>query len=119
MGLSCNFDSPQEFAKLEIPQPGGETHAKEVFPKFKVPSCLGDSLRRQDSCPSSKSLVHPNTVRNWVDKFKGNGSEVFAKNGEVKKLKEHIRKLEQLVGQKEREIAVLKNSIRAFQVKPA
>ncbi len=53
--------------------------------------------------------VHPNTVRNWVGKFKENGSEVFAKNGEVKKLEEHIRELEQLVGQKEREIAVLKN----------
>jgi len=53
--------------------------------------------------------VHPNTVRNWVGKFKENGSEVFTKNGEVKELEEHIRELEQLVGQKEREIAVLKN----------
>jgi transposase-like protein len=53
--------------------------------------------------------IHPNTVRNWVKKFKENGSEVFAKNGEVKKLEERIRELEQLVGQKEREIAVLKN----------
>ncbi len=44
-----------------------------------------------------------------MDKFKENGSEVFAKNGEVKKLEEKIRELEQLVGQKEREIAVLKN----------
>jgi len=55
--------------------------------------------------------VHPNTVRNWVNKFKENGSEVFAKNGEVKQLEERIRELEQLVGQKEREIAVLKNFI--------
>jgi len=54
--LSLNFDSPQEFAKLEIPQPGGETHAKEVFPKFKVPSCLGNSLRGQISSGSSQSL---------------------------------------------------------------
>lgn len=53
--------------------------------------------------------VHPNTVRNWVKKFKENGSEVFAQNGEVKKLEERIRELEQLVGKKEREIAVLKN----------
>ena len=53
--------------------------------------------------------VHPNTVRNWVKKFKKNGAEVFAKNGEVKQLEERIRELEQLVGQKEREIAVLKN----------
>ncbi|MBS3792726.1 transposase [Candidatus Bipolaricaulota bacterium] len=55
--------------------------------------------------------VHPNTVRNWVNKFKENGSEVFAKNGEVKQLEERIRELERLVGQKEREIAVLKNFI--------
>jgi len=54
--LSLNFDSPQEFAKLEMNHPGGENHAKEVFPEFKVPSGLGDSLERQDSRPSSKSL---------------------------------------------------------------
>jgi len=55
--------------------------------------------------------VHPNTVRNWVKRFKENGSEVFAKNGEVKELEQRIRELEQLLGQKEREIAVLKNFI--------
>lgn len=53
--------------------------------------------------------VHPNTVRNWVDKFKENGSEVFTKNGEINQLEQNIRELEQLLGQKEREIAILKN----------
>jgi len=53
--------------------------------------------------------VHPNTVRNWVQTFRDNASAIFAKDGEVQGLEQDIRELEQLVGQKEREIAVLKN----------
>ena len=41
VGLSLNFDSPQEFVKLEIPQPGGETNAEKLLPKSKVPGGTG------------------------------------------------------------------------------
>lgn len=50
--------------------------------------------------------VHPNTVRNWIKKFKENGVEVFNKNGEVKELEEKVAKFERLLGEKEREIAI-------------
>lgn len=53
--------------------------------------------------------VHPNTVRNWVQTFRDNASAVFTNDSEVNDLEQDIRELEQLVGKKEREIAVLKN----------
>lgn len=53
--------------------------------------------------------VHPNTVRNWIEKFEENGQEVFSEDSEVKELEEKVAELERLVGQKEREIAILKN----------
>lgn len=53
--------------------------------------------------------IHPNTVHKWIDAFKENGSEVFSKDGEIKELEQKVAELEQLVGQKEREIALLKN----------
>jgi len=53
--------------------------------------------------------VHPNTVRNWVNQFKSNAEEVFNKDQTIKDLKQENRELEQLLGKKEREIALLKN----------
>jgi len=53
--------------------------------------------------------VHPNTVRNWENQFKANAEEVFSKDKTIKNLKQEKRELEQLLGKKEREIALLKN----------
>jgi len=53
--------------------------------------------------------VHPNTVRGWVNQFKANAEEVFNKDQTIKDLKQENRELEQLLGKKEREIALLKN----------
>lgn len=53
--------------------------------------------------------MHPNTVRNWVSRFKSEAEKVFDRGGENKELKKQIRELEQLLGKKEREIALLKN----------
>ena len=54
--MSLNFDSPQEFTKLEISQPGGETHAEKLLPKPQVPGGTGGNIGRQVSCPGSKGL---------------------------------------------------------------
>jgi transposase len=53
--------------------------------------------------------VHSNTVRNWVNQFKANAEQVFNKDQTIKDLKQENRELEQLLGKKEREIALLKN----------
>lgn len=64
----------------------------------------------KDSSQIARSYdVHPNTIRNWVERFRENGSEIFSNNGEVKDLEREIAELERLLGQKEREIAILKN----------
>ncbi len=52
--------------------------------------------------------IHPNTVRNWMSTFKSNASQVFDQDGEIKELKQEIRELRELLGTKEREIALLK-----------
>lgn len=53
--------------------------------------------------------IHPNTVRTWLNTFKANAAEVFDKDGEIKELRQEIRELRELLGTKEREIALLKN----------
>jgi len=53
--------------------------------------------------------IHPNSIQNWIKRFKSNGSEIFSKDGESNELEKKVAQLERLLGQKEREIALLKN----------
>jgi len=53
--------------------------------------------------------IHPVTLSNWKKKLKENGSKAFGGSGELKEKKDKIAKLECMVGQKEVEIALLKN----------
>lgn len=55
--------------------------------------------------------IHPNTLRNWVGTFKSNAAAVLTEDGETKAMQQQIRELEQLLGRKEREIALLRNSV--------
>lgn len=52
--------------------------------------------------------VHPNTVGLWKKRFLEDGSEIFARDSMVKDYERQISELEQLVGKKELEIALLK-----------
>jgi transposase len=53
--------------------------------------------------------VHPNTASNWKRTLLEKGPEVFAEDGTVAEYERRIAELEQLVGRKEMEIALLKN----------
>ena len=53
--------------------------------------------------------VHPNTVGLWKKAFLQRGPELFAEATEVKEYERRIGELEQLLGKKEVEIALLKN----------
>jgi transposase-like protein len=53
--------------------------------------------------------IHPVTLSNWKKKLKENGSKAFGAGDELKEKKDKIAKLERMVGQKEVEIALLKN----------
>ncbi len=53
--------------------------------------------------------VHPITVGLWKKAFLERGPELFAEATEVKEYERRIAELEQLLGKKEVEIALLKN----------
>jgi transposase len=83
---------------------------KRYSPRLKFQVVMEVISEKKDSSQIARSYdVHPNTIRNWVERFRENGSEIFSKDGEVKDLEREIAELERLLGQKEREIAILKN----------
>lgn len=53
--------------------------------------------------------VHPNSVALWKNTFLERGSELFAEDRAVQEYERRIAELEQLLGKKEVEIALLKN----------
>lgn len=53
--------------------------------------------------------VHPNSVNGWKQDLLEKGHEIFARDGTTAEYEQHIAKLEQLLGKKEVEIALLKN----------
>ncbi len=53
--------------------------------------------------------VHPNSISNWKQTVLEKGPELFAKDGTVAEYEKQIADLERLLGQKEVEIALLKN----------
>jgi transposase-like protein len=53
--------------------------------------------------------VHPITLGQWKKEFLERGAEVFGGAEMVREYEQRIRELERLVGQKEVEIALLKN----------
>ena len=56
--------------------------------------------------------VHPNSIGLWKKIFLERGPEIFARDGTVAEYERRIAELEQLLGQKEVEIALLKNFLR-------
>lgn len=53
--------------------------------------------------------VHPNSASKWKKKFLEKGPEVFAQDSTVAEYERKVSDLEQLLGKKEVEIALLKN----------
>lgn len=53
--------------------------------------------------------VHPVTVTHWKSEFLEKGPEVFGQRGTIQDYEKKIRELEQIIGHKEVEIALLKN----------
>ena len=56
--------------------------------------------------------VHPNSIGLWRKLFLGRGPKIFTHDSTVAEYERRIAELEQLVGQKEVEIALLKNFLR-------
>ena len=84
--------------------------AKRYPPKLKFQVVL--ELLKGDKTPSQVARaynVHPNSAGLWKREFLEKGPEIFSKDGVVAEYERQLRELEQLLGKKEVEIALLKN----------
>lgn len=84
--------------------------AKRYSPKFKFKVVMELLEGNKSTAQVAKAYsVHPNTVNNWKQKLLESGPEVYATDGTVAEYERRIANLEQLLGKKEIEIALLKN----------
>lgn len=102
--------------KLSVVRPCSKTNKSTMStrtsysPEFKF-QVVVEALtsERSDAEIARAYKVHPVTLSNWKKQFQGNGAKVFDSGGELKQKQKKIAKLERMVGQKEVEIALLKN----------
>lgn len=84
--------------------------AKRYSPKLKFQVVLEVLTGDKTAGQVAKAYgIHPNSVSAWKRTFLEKGLEVFAQDGTVAQYERRIAGLEQLLGQKEVEIAPLKN----------
>ena len=84
--------------------------AKRYSPKLKFQIVLEALKGEQSVAQIAKAYgVHPNSIHKWKQEFLENGPEVFDQEGVVADYEQRIANLEQLLGKKEVEIALLKN----------
>jgi transposase-like protein len=84
--------------------------SKTYRPEFKLQVVLeAIGSDRTDAEIARAYNVHPVTLSNWKKKLKDNGAKAFGGDNELKEKEKKIANLERMVGQKEVEIALLKN----------
>ena len=84
--------------------------AKRYSPKLKFQVVLEVLSGEKTPGQVAKAYgVHPNSVSAWKRAFLEKGPEIFARDGTVAEYERRIAELEQLIGKKEVELAVLKN----------
>ena len=84
--------------------------ARRYSPKVKFQIVLEVLTRDGSVAQIARAYgVHPNSVNAWSRSFLEKGPELFAQDNESKVYERYIAKLERLLGQKEVEIALLRN----------
>ena len=84
--------------------------AKSYPAKFKFQIVLELLQGEQSVGQLAKSYnVHPNSILKWKRELLAKGPEIFAQDNSAAEYEEQIAQLEQLLGKKEVEIALLKN----------
>lgn len=107
-GENVRFDKARIIAKITIRSVN--KMAKHYTPKFKFQVVLEVLQDKKSPAQVAKAYgVHPNTINNWKQLFLDNGADLFAHNGQAAEYERQIAKLEQLLGKKEIELALLKN----------
>jgi transposase len=83
---------------------------KRYSPKFKFQVILEVLKDEKSVAQIAKAYgIHPNSINAWKREFFKNGPDLFDQHGLVSGYEQRISKLEQLLGKKEVEIALLKN----------
>jgi transposase len=86
------------------------TMPKRYPPKFKFQVVLELLQGEQSVGQLAKSYdVHPNSILKWRKELLEKGPQLFAQDNSTAEYEERIAQLEQLLGRKEVEIALLKN----------
>ncbi len=83
---------------------------KQYSPEFKFQVTL-EALKSEEPLSEIARAyeVHPVTLSNWKQQFLEGGAEVFGGKEEVKNYEKKVSDLERIIGNKEVEIALLKN----------
>jgi transposase len=88
--------------------------SKTYTPKFKFQIVLEVLQGERSEVEIGRAYgVHHTTISKWKRHFLEHGAEVFGSNEEVERYEKRIAELERLVGQKEVELALLKNFLGA------
>jgi transposase len=83
---------------------------KQISPKLKFQVVLEVLSGEKSPGQVAKQYgIHPNSIGVWKKQFLERGSEVFAQDDTVQQYERRLAELEQLLGKKEVEIALLKN----------
>ena len=83
--------------------------AKRYSPQLKFQVVMEVLTGNKSKAQVAKAYnIHPNTVGTWKKEFMEKGPELFGQEGTVKEYEQRIAELEQLLGKKEVEIALLK-----------
>jgi transposase len=90
---------------------GERTMAKSYPPKFKFQVVLELLQGEQSVGQLAKSYdVHPNSILKWKKELLEKGPEIFNRDNSIAEYEVRVAQLEQLLGKKEVEIALLKTS---------
>jgi transposase len=83
---------------------------KTYSPQFKFNVVLELLKEEKSEAEVARAFdVHPATVSRWRKQFLAQGAEVFGGSEEVQAYEEKLGRLERMLGQKEVELALLKN----------
>jgi transposase-like protein len=83
---------------------------KSYTPKFKFQLVLEILQGERSEIELGRIYgVHHTTLSKWKRQFLDHGAEVFSLNEEVKRYEKRLAELERMIGQKEIELALLKN----------
>lgn len=97
------------FQQIDIPVMS-KSKRKRYSAKFKFQLVLESfSSEYSDSQLARKYGVHPVTLSNWKKEFKDKGPQIFSSKKQDQRQAKKLKRMERLLGQKEVEIAMLKN----------